>query len=98
MRWVLPADMPTLFLSWRCKALSVRGKKIWNLVPAVICWSIWFERNRRAFEGYSEPSFKVYQRAKDPILLWATQCKGCELVLPAEIKRDWNGIIGCQPL
>lgn len=98
MRWTIPPDLHPLFLSWKGKAFSMRGKRIWNLVPAAVCWSIWLERNRRISYGYAEPSFRVYQRTKDLILMWAVQCKDCELLNPADLKRGWEGIIGCHPL
>lgn len=74
----------------------MRGKRIWNLVPTVVCWFLWLERNIRIFYGYAEPSFRVYHRTKDLILMWAPHCKDCELLNPANLKRDWGGIIGCH--
>lgn len=67
-----PPDLPSLLLGWRIKTLSLRGKEIWKIVPAVIYWLIWLERNNRVFEGASEPSFQVYKRVKDKIIWWGS--------------------------
>lgn len=47
-----------------------------RLVPAVACWSLWKERNSRAFNDHMEPSLRVYQKAKDLVHFCVVKCKG----------------------
>lgn len=98
VRWVCPRDLKSLLAAWRSKAFSGRGNKIWRLALAAICWAIWLERNSRVFEGYEEPSFQVYKRAKEKIAFWAPLCKRCEDLRLGDLVRNWNDVIGCSPI
>lgn len=96
--WVPPPDLPNLLHGWKTKALNTRGRKKWRLVPAAICWSISLERNNRVFEGFTEPSFQVYNQDKDKTVWWGLQCKSCSQDQPRDLRRDWNGVIGHNPI
>lgn len=96
MRWVVPADLYSLLLSWKSKAFSARENQIWSLVPTMVCWSIWLERNRRISEGYAEPSFRVYQRAKDLIFLWPINVKIVIFYHHLSLREIGRGINGCN--
>ena len=37
-------------LSWNNFSIGKKRKKAWKVAPLCIFWSIWKERNRRAFE------------------------------------------------
>lgn len=93
-----PSDLSTLFGAWKGKDFSTSGNIIWRLVLGVVYWSIWFERNKRVFEGHAEPSLQVYKRAKDRILFWAPQCKDCGLLLAGDLSRNCIDVIGRSSL
>ena len=39
-----------VLLSWNSCSVGKKKKKAWKVAPLCIFWSIWKERNRRAFE------------------------------------------------
>ncbi|KAG5582146.1 hypothetical protein H5410_052773 [Solanum commersonii] len=50
IRWSMPATSVDLLKCWNQNDGAVSQKKWWKLVPACIWWTIWKERNYRAFE------------------------------------------------
>ncbi|OVA15332.1 hypothetical protein BVC80_8497g3 [Macleaya cordata] len=46
---VMPKDVESLLLQWHFKPLSDRATIMMEVLPAAILWSIWLERNQRAF-------------------------------------------------
>lgn len=63
-------------------------KQIWPLVLAMVCWSIWLERNNQMFNDYDEPSYKMYKRAKEKVISWARHCKGYDALDSGTLVRD----------
>lgn len=53
-------------------------------------------KNKRVLEGHAKPSFKVYKRANDRILLWAPQCMDCGLLSVGNLSKNWIDVIGCS--
>lgn len=56
--------------------------------------AFWMEINNRAFRDFSKPSYRVYRRAMEKVILSDTRYKGCEdmgIGIPA---GDWDSIIG----
>ena len=51
-----------VLLSWNVVPVGKKRKKAWKVTPLCIFWSIWRERNRRAFEDKEclDQSFKSY--------------------------------------
>ena len=51
-----------MLLSWNGVLVGKKRKKVWKVTPLCIFWSIWRERNRRAFEDKEclDQSFKSY--------------------------------------
>ena len=50
VQWVMLSSMRGVLLSWNDFSVGNKRKKAWKVVPLCIFWSIWRERNRRAFE------------------------------------------------
>lgn len=74
--------------------LSQFGKRLWSLVPAAVCWAIWWEMNNHVFRGQSEPAWKVYSRTRDSILFWARRCKGYDEISQVDLITNWGCLIG----
>lgn len=74
---------------WSNPMLSCFGKWIWRLVPLVVCWAIWLERNNWVFKGHSKSAWEVYWRAKDFILFWVYRCKGYDGLPEGALVRNW---------
>lgn len=55
LSWVMPNSIKEAFESWCCWKVDNTIKQTWKMIPAVICWSIWKERNRKCFDGLSTP-------------------------------------------
>lgn len=83
-----------LLLGWRSSVFNTFGKRIWRLVPATVCWAIWLEKNHRVFKGHSEPTWRVYRRVKEYILLWTKLCKGYEGIPDGDLHKHWERVIG----
>lgn len=93
--FVAPSNLSALLQAWNVAAFSKLGKRIWKLVPAAICWSLWWERNNRVLRGYLEPAYQVYKRAKEMIIFWVERCKDFECFPNGTLAREWANIIGC---
>ncbi|OVA09472.1 hypothetical protein BVC80_7763g3 [Macleaya cordata] len=46
---VVPNSFEDLMFQWRFKLISPRGNLIMEMLPAVIVWNLWLERNQRVF-------------------------------------------------
>lgn len=55
----LPIKKKVLLASWGVRGMRKSVRKIWNTVPACVCWIIWKERNARCFEGKIEGIPKI---------------------------------------
>lgn len=91
--WVFPENFSHLVSTWRLPKSSKMEKGLWRLILPSICWPIWLERNQEIFKNYSEPSFKVFNKAIDKWSFWASSCKelnGCSFV---DITKEWSKMI-----
>ncbi|OVA03437.1 hypothetical protein BVC80_205g75 [Macleaya cordata] len=57
-------------ISWKLKGLSDRGKILWRVLPASICWGIWKARNRVAFEGKDVKPEELINDIKVQAFFW----------------------------
>lgn len=64
-----PPNLYTLLEGWRTEEISEIGRQIWRLVAAAVCGSLWLEHKHRVFEDNAKPSYRVYKRARDQVLL-----------------------------
>ncbi|OVA14202.1 Reverse transcriptase zinc-binding domain [Macleaya cordata] len=60
--WSFPSSVLQFAQGWSAKGFSKLGKLIWKLIPAVVFWAIWCERNRRAFEGKAKNTLHLQTR------------------------------------
>lgn len=94
VNFIAPRNLMDLLLGWKLKAFNCFGKRLWKVVPAVVCWAVWNERNNRVFRGTVEPAYQVYRRVKDMIIFWIRRCKGYEGLPSGSLVRDWQNSIG----
>ncbi|XP_057489420.1 uncharacterized protein LOC130775285 [Actinidia eriantha] len=50
VQWVMPGTIKNLFVCWSQGRRRGSQRLAWRVVPLCLCWSIWRERNLRAFE------------------------------------------------
>ena len=50
VQWVMHSSVRGVLLSWNSCSVDKKRKKAWKVAPLCIFWSIWKERNGRAFE------------------------------------------------
>ena len=60
IQWVMHSSVREVLLSWNGVPIGKKRQKAWKVAPLCIFWSIWRERNRRAFEDKEclDQSFK----------------------------------------
>lgn len=73
LAWVFPNSFAALAQCWHNNFFSSSGNFIWDMIPAVIVWVIWRERNCTTFEN--DYTYKTYSDliidAKSILLSWA---------------------------
>ena len=68
---VLPSSVSDLLFGWR-HWLGKHHSKIWNLIPACLFWTIWWERNSRIFESVEHTDLQLYESFSNMLYDWAT--------------------------
>ncbi|OVA07734.1 Reverse transcriptase zinc-binding domain [Macleaya cordata] len=68
--WVFPESVEGVAHSWSFLAPHGTGRKIWPFIPFAIMWSIWLERNNRAFNNIAKSPLKVSIDVKALLLSW----------------------------
>ena len=60
VHWVMHSSVRGLLLNWGGFPIGRKREKAWKVALLCLFWSIWRERNRRAFENceYSDHSLK----------------------------------------
>ena len=53
IKWTMSKRAGQALLSWNYEGSGSMDKNRWKIVPAVILWTIWKERNSRCFESVS---------------------------------------------
>ena len=49
IEWVIHSSPRLMLLSWNVSYIGKRRKRAWMMVPLCLFWTIWWERNWRAF-------------------------------------------------
>ena len=50
VQWVMSFSIKDSLLSWHSSFVGKKRKKMWNAAPLCLFWTLWNERNRKAFE------------------------------------------------
>ncbi|OVA05977.1 hypothetical protein BVC80_1707g82 [Macleaya cordata] len=69
---VLPESVEDLMFGWQFKKLTPRGTHMMEALPAAILWSVWLERNRRAFQGIEMEMGKLIIEIKVMAFRWVS--------------------------
>ena len=67
------------------------------MLPFVILWSIWRERNDRIFKGVSSSLLVLINRISMRIAKWALIRKKCCNFSLNDILLNWEVCMGCRP-
>ena len=62
VQWVMPFSIKDALISWRGAFVGKNRKKARKTAPLCLFWTLWKERNQRAFED-SEPTDHVILRS-----------------------------------
>ncbi|WMV09773.1 hypothetical protein MTR67_003158 [Solanum verrucosum] len=57
--WTMPQRANQAIESWNTEGSGSTDQSRWRIVPAVIWWTIWKERNMRCFESISSPLHRI---------------------------------------
>ena len=64
--------------------LGKHSSDIWDLVPGCLMWTIWSERNRRAFEDEEKIVVRLLKFCQRTLFDWSS-CWVSQIVLPLRI-------------
>lgn len=71
--WVQPESVYQVLECWlyqKNRECSIKGRELWNVIPAALWWCIWEEQNRRLFEGIENQPQKVLDDALSRLHNW----------------------------
>ena len=76
VQWVLPSNIIDFFRWW--KSWRYRGikKQIWECMPLVVIWTVWFTRNEIFFQGTNPAWSEIGELIKVRTALWV-RSTGC---------------------
>ncbi|WMV21456.1 hypothetical protein MTR67_014841 [Solanum verrucosum] len=66
----MPGSIKEPYISWISWRVDKAIKKVWRMIPAIIFWVIWNERNRRCFDGISIPTHSLKTKCLVNLLNW----------------------------
>lgn len=66
---------------------------VWRLVPSVVSWAIWKDRNGRIFEGKIETIGEVFEKVKWQLIGWIFVCKELAGLALEDFYLSWEGCI-----
>ena len=67
--WVMPGLVEELLFCW-FYWLGKHSSDIWDLVPGCLIWTIWSERNQRAFEDEEKIVFQLLEFCQRTLFDW----------------------------
>ncbi|XP_060187660.1 uncharacterized protein LOC132616913 isoform X2 [Lycium barbarum] len=70
LQWAMPFNIKDAYASWILWRVDKSIKRIWRMIPAVIFWNLWKERNSRCFEGISTPICSLKSRCLATLYSW----------------------------
>lgn len=70
--WTMPGKAEQAIVSWNFEGNGCAEKNRWRIVPAVIWWTIWKERNLRYFENTSSPLHRVKMNCIITFCYWCS--------------------------
>ncbi|WMV40902.1 hypothetical protein MTR67_034287 [Solanum verrucosum] len=70
--WTVPGRTGQALESWNMEGSGSTDKSRWKIVPAVIWWTIWKERNSRNFDNKSSPLHKIKMNCIITFCYWCS--------------------------
>lgn len=68
--WVMPQNLRDTYLSCSLWPVDKSIKKMGIMIPAVIFWCLWNERNKRCFVGISTPNHSIEAKCLTNLFCW----------------------------
>ncbi|WMV28378.1 hypothetical protein MTR67_021763 [Solanum verrucosum] len=70
--WTIPGRIGQALENWNMEGSGSTDKSRWKIVPAVIWWTIWKERNSRNFDNKSSPLHKIKMNCIITFCYWCS--------------------------
>ncbi|WMV55749.1 hypothetical protein MTR67_049134 [Solanum verrucosum] len=70
--WTMPQRASQAIESWNNEGSGSTDQSRWRIVPAVIWWTIWKERNMRCFESSSSPLHRIKMNCIITFCYWCS--------------------------
>ena len=70
--WTMPQRASQAIESWNNEGSGSTDQSKWRIVPAVIWWTIWKERNMRCFESVSSPLHRIRMNCTITFCYWCS--------------------------
>ena len=67
----MPCGIMELLTCWWTSCCSARVRKLWEMIPLYIFWSIWWERNSRSSEGKEQNLMELKGMVLPTLMDWA---------------------------
>ncbi|OVA12342.1 Reverse transcriptase zinc-binding domain [Macleaya cordata] len=93
VEWVTTTSIMDHFFWWKMKFGRNRGRKIWELLPYAICWTIWLERNVRAFENQENHVQEIVIKVKVLLFLWGSLDKIFSNCSFNDLMNNWEIVV-----
>uniref|UniRef100_A0A0V0IAJ9 Putative ovule protein n=1 Tax=Solanum chacoense TaxID=4108 RepID=A0A0V0IAJ9_SOLCH len=78
--WTMPGNLSATLASWEEAGWEVRDNTRWRIVPPIIWWTVWKERNSRCFENRSNSLQKIKVNCILLFCFWCRQAHSKETV------------------
>ena len=76
IKWAIPGSIQSLLLWWQGARFKNLDRKLWDVLPFAVLWSIWKVRNLLRFEGIQPKWVDVCETIKIRTALWVKfNCK-----------------------
>ena len=93
LTFTLPATFKGLIESWSTVGLLGRRLEIAKVLPAAVAWTLWLERNQRAFEDKEKDHHKIITDVIYLIFGWCYAAGKLGTIRLDELIVNWSGVI-----
>ncbi|OVA10635.1 Reverse transcriptase zinc-binding domain [Macleaya cordata] len=88
--WVMPNSILTILHGWKRRGMSERGKILWKVLPASICWSLWKSRNAVAFDSKGVNVDRLILEVKIQAFFWVQGANSFNGIFLDNVIGQWK--------